>query len=60
MTGDIQVGREALAVVGRRIAGRVRRREVRERIMAYLAGMLATVERKNGWQLAEQLGEHGL
>jgi SRSO17 transposase len=59
MTGDIQVGREALAAVGRRIAGRVRRREVRERIMAYLAGLLATVERKNGWQLAEQLGEHG-
>ncbi|GAC1335484.1 MAG: IS701 family transposase [Chloroflexota bacterium] len=59
MSGETQGGGEALAGVGRRIAGRVRRREVRERIMAYLAGLLTTVERKNGWQLAEQLGEHG-
>ncbi|MDQ6739153.1 MAG: IS701 family transposase [Actinomycetota bacterium] len=59
MTGDTQAGRDMLAVVGRRIGGHVRRREVRERMMAYLAGLLAMIERKNGWQLAEQLGEHG-
>ncbi len=40
-----------------RIATRFRRPEVRARAGRYLAGLLARVERKNGWQLAEQLGE---
>jgi SRSO17 transposase len=59
MKRDADSGQAAFAAVGRRIAGRFRRREVRDRVMAYLAGLLATVERKNGWQLAEQLGERG-
>lgn len=59
MAEGIESGQDALAVVARRIAGRFRRREVRERVMAYLTGLLAAVERKNGWQVAEQLGEHG-
>jgi len=42
-----------------RIAGRFRRAEVRERAKRYLAGLLDRVERKNGWQLAEHLGEPG-
>ena len=42
-----------------RIAGRFRRSEVRERARRYLAGLLERVERKNGWQLAEHLGEAG-
>ena len=42
-----------------RIAGRFRRSEARERAKRYLAGLLARVERKNGWQLAEHLGEPG-
>lgn len=42
-----------------RIAGRFRRSEVRERVRRYLDGLLGRVERKNGWQLAEQLGEAG-
>jgi len=42
-----------------RIAGRFRRPEVRERARQYLAGLLDRVERKNGWQLAEHLGEAG-
>ena len=42
-----------------RIAGRFRRLEVRERARQYLAGLLDRVERKNGWQLAEHLGEAG-
>lgn len=45
--------------VAQRIAGRFRRREVRERVARYLAGLLEPIERKNGWQLAEQLGEFG-
>jgi SRSO17 transposase len=42
-----------------RIAGRFRRSEARERAKRYLGGLLARVERKNGWQLAEHLGESG-
>src|ERR687884_593825 len=40
-----------------RIAPRFRRPEVRQRARRYLGGLLGSVERKNGWQLAEQLGE---
>src|SRR5918912_3741265 len=40
-----------------RIAPRFRRPEVRRRARRYLAGLLGSVDRKNGWQLAEQLGE---
>src|ERR671928_1064686 len=40
-----------------RIAPRFRRPEVRQRARHYLAGLLGSVDRKNGWQLAEQLGE---
>jgi len=42
-----------------RIAGRFHRVEARERAKRYLLGLLDRVERKNGWQLAEQLGEAG-
>jgi len=34
-----------------------RRPEPRQRSLAYLKGLLGTVERKNGWQLAEWIGE---
>jgi SRSO17 transposase len=40
-----------------RIAPRFHRPEVRARARRYLDGLLASVERKNGWQLAEALGE---
>ena len=39
------------------IAGRFRRPEPRRRALEYLRGLLSPVERKNGWQLAEQAGE---
>ena len=39
------------------IAGRFRRPEPRRRALAYLRGLLSPVERKNGWQLAEQVGD---
>ena len=39
------------------IAGRFRRPEPRRRALDYLRGLLSPVERKNGWQLAEQAGE---
>ena len=39
------------------IAGRFRRPEPRRRVLDYLRGLLSPVERKNGWQLAEQAGD---
>src|ERR671917_934515 len=42
-----------------RIAHRFARAEVRERARRYLVGLLERVERKNGWQLAEAIGEVG-
>lgn len=48
-----------LDAVHTRIAPRFCRAEARARVRRYLAGLLAPVERKNGWQLAEHLGETG-
>src|SRR5579859_3168375 len=42
-----------------RIAHRFTRAKVRERVRRYLAGLLGRVERKNGWQVAEAIGEVG-
>jgi SRSO17 transposase len=43
--------------LGARIAPRFTRVEPRRRALAYLRGLLAPVERKNGWQLAEAAGD---
>ena len=53
------VSPNGLAGVHARIAPRFRRREARERARRYLQGLLGRSERKNGWQLAEALGEGG-
>lgn len=42
-----------------RIANRFVRSEVRERANRYLVGLLGEVGRKNGWQMAEGIGEDG-
>src|SRR5215203_2759845 len=42
----------------RQIGHRFCRSEPRERVRRYLLGLLGRVERKNGWQLAEAIGEH--
>jgi SRSO17 transposase len=39
------------------IAGRFGRAEPRARVRAYVSGLVAGLERKNGWTLAEQAGE---
>lgn len=62
MGGDVTVdevhrwaaGLEALHA---RIGGYFRRSEPRGRAREYLRGLLAPLERKNGWTLAEQAGE---
>jgi SRSO17 transposase len=47
----------ALGVLAERIGRRFARAEPRQRVLAYLQGLLSPVERKNGWQLAEAAGE---
>lgn len=47
----------SLAAVQQRIGSRFARSEQRQRVRAYLDGLLSPVERKNGWQLAERAGE---
>src|SRR6266566_257367 len=59
----ISQGANVLAELSGRIGSHVRRAEVRRRVGRYLQGLLAPVERKNGWQMAEELGEgnaHGV
>ena len=58
-TALVGVSGDGLASVHARIAPRFRRREARERVRRYLEGLLGRSERKNGWQLAEALGEGG-
>ncbi len=48
---------EELERLGARIAPCFGRKEPRRRAMAYLHGLLAPLERKNGWQLAEAAGD---
>jgi SRSO17 transposase len=50
---------DGLAALHARIAHRFARGEVRARVGRYLVGLLGRVERKNGWQLAEAVGEAG-
>jgi SRSO17 transposase len=48
---------DAFAAFHARFAPFFCRREARERSARYLRGLLGPVERKNGWQLAEAVGE---
>lgn len=56
---EIERWRTGLDALHARIARQFRRSEARERAKRYLSGLLDRVERKNGWQLAEHLGESG-
>src|SRR3989454_1502311 len=47
----------ALTQLHARIAPRFARPEPRRRALAYLQGLLSSIERKNGWQLAEHARE---
>src|SRR5262245_58609967 len=48
---------DELATVAGRIGRHFARSEPRERAAGYIRGLLSTAERKNGWQLAEHLGD---
>src|SRR5215510_16129955 len=45
--------------VRERIAGRFARAEPRSRVREYVSGLVAGLERKNGWTLAKWAGEVG-
>jgi len=54
---EVAAWAKGIAAIHARIAGRFRRPEPRRRVLTYLKGLLSPVERKNGWQLAEQAGD---
>ena len=54
---DVVQWEQALRQLHARIASRFARPEPRRRALSYLQGLLSSVERKNGWQLAEQARE---
>ena len=47
-----------LGALHERVGRRFARSEASERVKRYLLGLLGRVERKNGWQMAEAIGEH--
>lgn len=54
---------QTLEELSARLGKYIRRAEVRKRLGCYLKALLSSVERKNGWQMAEALGEadaHGV
>jgi SRSO17 transposase len=57
VTDDAVGWARGLDELAERIAPRFGRKEPRRRARAYLKGLLAPVERKNGWQLAEAAGD---
>jgi SRSO17 transposase len=48
---------EEVDAAARRIGPRFSRRDLRSHSSRYLRGLISRIERKNGWQLAEELGE---
>src|SRR4051812_29281321 len=54
---EVEAWAAGLAEVHARIAPRFTRSEPRERVLAYVRGLLAPLERKNSWTLAERAGE---
>jgi SRSO17 transposase len=54
---DVHDWGHELDEVARRIGARFGRSETRDRVRAYLTGLLGPVQRKNAWQVAEQIGD---
>ncbi|PBC69650.1 IS4 family transposase [Streptomyces sp. TLI_235] len=55
--GQVEAWRGVLAGLHARFASRFARSEPRGRALEYMAGLMAPLERKNGWSLAERAGE---
>ena len=56
-TEDVHQWGQQLDEVARRIGARFPRSETRDRVRAYLVGLLGPVQRKNARQVAEQIGD---
>lgn len=54
---EVNAWATGLAAIHARISHHFVRSEPRQRALAYLKGLLGNVERKNGWQLAEYVGD---
>jgi SRSO17 transposase len=54
---DVHEWGQQLDEVARRIGARFPRSETRDRVRAYLVGLLGPVQRKNAWQVAERIGD---
>lgn len=54
---QVTVWADEVGVVGERIGRHFARSEPRRRAVGYVRGLLSGTERKNGWQLAEHLGD---
>lgn len=54
---QVRTWADEIEAVGERIGGRFVRSEPRQRAVGYVRGLLSQAERKNGWQLAEHLGD---
>jgi SRSO17 transposase len=54
---DVRDWAGELDTVAGRIGARFPRSETRDRVRAYLVGLLGPVQRKNAWQVAEQIGD---
>src|SRR5690606_41388584 len=48
---------KSFETLAERIGAHFARSEARQRCKSYLRGLLSSVERKNGWQLAEYAGD---
>jgi SRSO17 transposase len=56
-TAEAKQWAAGLSSIGRQIGRRFARAEPRRRALAYLQSLLSPLERKNGWQLAEEAGD---
>src|ERR1044071_4562606 len=54
---QVQSWEQDLAALAQRIAPRFARPDARHTAHDYMCALLSPVERKNGWQMAEQLGD---
>ena len=54
---QVEAWQEMLSGLHARFAARFARSEPRARALTYMAGLIAPLERKNGWSLAERAGE---
>src|SRR5258706_8631641 len=57
LVATLATAAEEVPMVAQRLAPRFARSEARRHAQAYLRGLLGPVERKNGWQLAEVVGD---